>query len=283
MKRKPLVLSTAVALALALSSSFPASAQSLGTASSFAVFGGSTVTNTGATTVTGDLGVFPGSAITGFPPGIVTGTTHLGDATAGTAQNDVTTAYNFLAAQPCPGGNNMTGIDLGGKTLVPGVYCFSSSAQLTGTLTLSGSGTWIFQIGTTLTTASNSNVVVIGGGSNCNVWWQVGSSATLGTTTAFVGNILALQSITLTTSATVNGRALARNGAVTLDTNTVGSSACTVGLPTPQPATATALAAATAAAATATSAAAPAPSGGGSSTRPRSTATTTPTTRSEEH
>jgi len=125
----------------------------------------------------------------------------------------------------------LTGQDLGGLTLTPGVYCFTSSAQLTGTLTLNAQGNanavFIFKMGSTLTTASNSSVVMINGGSPCNVFWQVGSSATLGTTTSFIGNILALTSITLTTNATVNGRALARNGAVTLDSNTVTAACAT--------------------------------------------------------
>jgi hypothetical protein len=196
---------------------------SLGTAQTFAVLGGSTVTNTGSSVLTGDLGVSPGSAITGFPPGIVNGTTHAGDATALGAQNAVTTAYNALAGEVCT--SNLSGQDLGGMKLTPGVYCFTSSAQLTGTLTLdaqgSASAVFVFKIGSTLTTTSGSSVVVINGGSNCNVFWQVGSSATLGTGTTFAGNILALTSIALNTGASVSGRALARNGAVTLDTNTV--------------------------------------------------------------
>jgi len=199
------------------------------------VLGGSTVTNTGTSVITGDLGVSPGSAVTGFPPGIVSGgTIHAADAVALQAQNDVTTAYNNLAAQTCT--TDLTGQDLGGKTLTPGVYCFSSSAQLTGTLTLNALGNanavFIFKMGSTLTTASNSVVVVSNGGSNCNVFWQVGSSATLGTGTTFSGNILALTSITMTTGARTFGRTLARNGAVTLDTNTVDRTVC-AGVPLP--------------------------------------------------
>ena len=204
-------------------------APTLGTAASFEVLGGSTVTNTGPSVVNADLGVSPGTAITGFPPGTVNGTIYTADAVALQAQNDLTTAYNSLAGQsPC---TDLSSQDLGGLTLTEGVYCFSSTAQLTGTLTLdaqsNAAAVFIFQIGSALTTASNSAVVVENGGTGCNVWWQVGSSATLGTTTAFEGNILALQDITLTTGATLlPGRALARNGAVTMDSNTIDSSAC---------------------------------------------------------
>ena len=223
---KYLSLYASVALTLFFfGASSTASAQiSLGTAESFGVLGGSTVTNTGSTVVTGNLGVSPGTAVTGFPPGtVIGGTIHLNDAAAAQAQSDVTTAFNALAGTAC--NVDLTGQDLGGLTLTPGVYCFSSSAGLTGTLTLNALGNpnalFIFKIGSSLTTASSSSVVVINGGSDCNVFWQVGSSATLGTGTSFVGNILALTSITLTTGATVSGRVLARNGAVTMDTNSV--------------------------------------------------------------
>jgi hypothetical protein len=213
------------------SAAFAQPAPSLGAAQSFAVLGGSTVTNTGPSIITGDLGVSPGSAVTGFPPGLVSGTIHAADSVALAAQNSVTTAYIALAGTACT--QDLTGQDLGGQTLTPGVYCFSSSAQLTGTLTLNAQGNpnavFIFEIGSTLTTASGSSVVLINGASPCNVFWQVGSSATLGTTTAFSGNILALTSITVTTGASVTGRALARNGAVTLDSNTVNAT-CAVAL-----------------------------------------------------
>jgi hypothetical protein len=207
-----------------------AQAPPLGTAASFGVLAGSAVTNTGPTTVLGDLGVSPGTAITGFPPGIVTGTIHSADAVALQAQSDLTIAYTALAGLPC--NTVLTGQDLGGLTLGPGVYCFSTSAQLTGTLTLDAQGdpnaVFIFQIGSTLTTASNSVVRVINGGQNCNAYWQVGSSATIGTATAFTGNILALASITVTTGASVSGRLLARNGAVTLDSSSIAvCPACT--------------------------------------------------------
>lgn len=204
---------------------------SLGTASSFAVLGGSTVTSTGLSVLTGDLGVSPGTAITGFGPGVVTGTIHAGDAVAAQAQSDLTTAYNAFAGQAC--NTDLTGQDLGGQTLSPGVYCFSSSAQLTGTLVLDARGdrnaVFIFKIASTLTTATNSSVVMINGGRLCNVYWQIGSSATLGTGTAFVGTILAYASITLTTGVSLSGRALARTGAVTMDTDTVSVGDCVTG------------------------------------------------------
>jgi type VI secretion system secreted protein VgrG len=208
---------------------FSQTAPPLGTAQNFAVLAGSTVTNTGSSVVNGELGVSPGTAVTGFPPGTVTnGTIHSNDAVAIQARADALIAYNNLVGQGCTA--TLTGQDLGGQVLTPGVYCFASSAQLTGTLTLNAQGNpaavFIFKIGSTLTTASNSLVSVINGGLNCNVYWQVGSSATLGTTTTFAGNILAQTSITLTTGARVSGRTLARDGAVTLDTNTVDRFAC---------------------------------------------------------
>jgi type VI secretion system secreted protein VgrG len=213
-----------------------ATAPGLGTATSFAVLAASTVTNAGAvgTIVTGDLGVSPGSAVTGFPPGVVVGTIHAADAVAAQAQADALVAYNNLAGQACD--TNLTSQDLGGLTLTPGVYCFASSAQLSGILTLDGQGdpnaVFVFQIGSTLTTASASSVLLTNGASACNVFWQIGSSATLGTGTSFNGNLLAFTSITLTSNASIAGRALAQSGAVTLDTNPILAS-CTVGVPTP--------------------------------------------------
>jgi Ice-binding-like len=198
----------------------------LGTADPFAVLAGSTITNTGPSVIGGDVGLWPGTAITGFPPGIVTppGTIHATDAVALQAQIDLTKAWNFAGGEACD--QNLTGQDLGGLTLTPGVYCFSSSAQLTGTLTLDAKGdpnaVFLFQIGSTLTTASASAVNFINGGEGDSLFWQVGSSATLGTTTAFAGNIMAAASITLNTGATIQcGRALAQSGAVTLDTNQI--------------------------------------------------------------
>jgi type VI secretion system secreted protein VgrG len=192
----------------------------------FAVLGASTVTNTGPTVITGDLGVSPGTAVTGFPPGIVHGTYLSAGAVA--AQAQLTTAYNDAAAAAAT--SNLTGQDLGtlGHSLSPGVYKFNTSAQLTGTLTLSGSGVYIFQIGSTLTTAPTtattplSQVLLTNGAQACAVYWQVGSSATLDNGTHFQGNLMALASITMNAGANiVTGRALARTGAVTMITNTI--------------------------------------------------------------
>jgi len=208
-----------------------ATAPSLLTAESFAVLAASTVTNTGPTTIYGNVGVSPGSAVGDFPPGVVTGgTIHAADAAAAQAQLDVTAAYIDLDGQTCE--FDLTGQDLGGLTLTPGVYCFTTSAQLTGQLTLDGGGdpnaVFVFQTGSTLITASNSSVVVADGADLCNVYWQVGSSATLGTGTAFIGSILASESITLNTGASLVGRALALNGAVTMDTNDISIEPCYV-------------------------------------------------------
>ena len=210
----------------------------LGTAAAASVLAGAGVTNTGPSVLNRDLDTSPTPAITGFPPGTVGGTTHAGDATAAQAQSDLTIAYN--AAASAPSTQNVTGVDLGGKTLTQGVYTASTSMALNGPLplTLNGgaSSVFIFQAGTTLITGSNSSVLLTGGAQACNVFWQVGSSATLGTNTTFVGNILAQASITANTGATIDGRALARTGAVTLDNNVFTSSGCVATSP-PSPVT----------------------------------------------
>ncbi|WP_052347571.1 ice-binding family protein [Candidatus Nitrosotenuis chungbukensis] len=203
-------------------------APTLGTASNFAVLGGTTVTNTGNTVVTGDLGVSsPGVACTGFVGctttglGTVTGTIHVGDPIANQAHADAATAYGSLIGATCTTIEPAVA-DIGGQTLTPGVYCFPSSAAITGTLTLDGSGVYIFKIGSTLvTTAENSNVVLINGATADNIFWAVGSSATLGTNSVLEGTVIAYTSITATAGATVDGRLLAINGAVTMDTNNV--------------------------------------------------------------
>lgn len=202
----------------------------LGTAETFAVLGGSTVTNTGATVITGNLGVSPGLAITGTPPAVVTGgTIHAGDAAATLAHDDAATAYTQLANLTFT--QNLTGLDLGGRTLNSGVYSFSAAAAMNGMLTLNGAGTYVFQIGSTLTTA-NASFNFINGATAADLWFQVGSSATLGAGTSFAGTLIASVSDTLATGVSVNGRIIALTGAVSLDTNQITNLAAV-----PEPAT----------------------------------------------
>src|SRR3954470_19547647 len=203
----------------------------LGTACNFGILAGTPVVSSVGLTkiIGGDVGISPAASITGFPPATTTGAFHAGDATAATAQGDLTTAYNNAAGAA---GGAILIADIGGQTLAPGVYKTTSaqpSLGITGNLTLNGpaTGVWIFQIGSTLITAtSNSQVIMAGGGLSKNVFWQVGSSATLGTSTVFAGNILAQASITANTGAVLNGRALARTGAVTMAGNPVNVPTC---------------------------------------------------------
>ena len=261
------------ALAFSGTLALAADAPTLGTAANYAVMGATAITNTGPTVVNGNLAISPGgsSSVTGFPPGVVTGATDMANADAVQAQTDLVGAYNDAAAETTT--VNLTGTNLGGLILTPGTYTFDSSAQLTGTLTLDGQGstnaTFIFQIGSTLTTASNSTVALINGAGACAVFWQVGSSATLGTTTDFQGTIMALTSITMNTGATIGvggighgGRALAMNGALTLDSNVITpppAGCAFAAAPTPTP---TAAPAATATAAPTAGATVPTPSSG---------------------
>jgi hypothetical protein len=202
----------------------------LGTAAGFSVLAGSTVTNTGPTVLASELGVSPGTAITGFPPGIARGARHSADAAASGAQNNLTIAYNDAAAAKSTATVPDVG-NIGGETLTAGVYGSASSMLVNGTLTLNGAGNpdsvFIFKAGSTIVTGSASRVVLENGAQACNVYWQVGSSATLGTDSAFVGTVMALTSITATTGVAVDGRLLARNGAVTLDSDTITPTSCT--------------------------------------------------------
>jgi hypothetical protein len=215
-------------LAVVPPSAVAAGGPPLGAAKSFVALGGSSLNNAGPSVFTGDVGVSPGTSITGFPPGtVVGGGIHANDAAAAAAHSDAANAYAFLAGMASSPANNLTGQDLGGMTLATGVYKFNTSAQLTGQLRLDAGGDsnalFVFQIGSTLTTASAASVVVINGGPNydkANIFWQVGSSATLGSGTSFSGHILASASITVVNGSSMTGNALALNGAVTTDSNT---------------------------------------------------------------
>jgi len=238
------MLATGLAvLAVALGATSARGAVSLGTATTFAVLANTTITNTGATTINGDVGLYPGTAVTGFGTVTRNGALHVGDAVAQQALVDAGTAYRSLQSRtPCM---DLTGSVLGqtvgtaANPLLPGVYCFTSSAQLTGDLYLSGGGEYIFRIGSTLTTASGSHVILQNGADACNVFWAVGSSATLGTNSRIVGTIIANVSITANTGAVVDGRLFALTGAVTLDSNTVGGTTCPPATTTTAPATTT--------------------------------------------
>jgi hypothetical protein len=199
-------------------------APALGAAAGFAILAGSTVTNTGPTVVNGDLGLSPGSSVTGFPPGIVVGVKHITDPFAALAKGDLTKAYNNLAGRT--NSPILIAGNLGGRTLAPGLYKSTSSLEISsGDLTLDARGNanavFIFQMASTFVTTSGRKVILSGGARAANIFWQVGSSATIGTTSSVSGSILADQSISLNTGATLNGRALARIGAVTMAANSV--------------------------------------------------------------
>lgn len=231
-KRNALILAVVLACA-GIAAEARADFIGLKSAQSFAVLGGTGVTNTGPTTIRGDLGLYPGTALGGpTPPVVIGGTVHLGDEAAHQAQLDALAAWNSLGGLTAT--HTLTGQDLGERTLTPGVYYYGSSAQLTGKLTLDGQNQaapqFVFQIGSTLTTASYSSIALTNGAYGGNVFFQVGSSATLGTYTDFAGTVIAYASDTLNTGATVDGSVIALTGAVTLDTNDVGGG-------TPLPAT----------------------------------------------
>jgi hypothetical protein len=253
----------------------------LGTVSSYAVLAGSTVTNTGPTVVSGDLGLSPGTSVTGFPPGtLVNGAMHVTDAAAAQAQLDTTTAYN-TAAGLTPTGNVTA--DLGGQHLAPGVYA-GPTLSLTGTLTLDAAGdpdaVFVFQAGSTLITATTSVVALTGGASACNVFWQVGSSATLGVSSVFTGTLAALTAVTAQTGAAVSGRLLARNAAVTLDANTITRPVCAAAVVTPSASPSASPSATPSASPSATPSASPSASPSSSATTsasPRPPATSGPT------
>jgi len=194
-------------------------------ATNFAVIAGSAITNTGATIITGDLGLSPGSSIGGFPPGILNGTQHINDPIANQAKLDLTATYNDIAGRTCTDIVTLSG-NIGGLTLTPGLYKSTSSLSISsGDLTFDAKGNanaiFIIQIASSLTTTSGRKVILSGGASASNIFWQVGSSATFGTTSVFKGTIMAMQSITFNTGATLDGKAFARTGAVTMAGNTI--------------------------------------------------------------
>jgi hypothetical protein len=217
MRRTVLSLSLAALVVLIWpATALAATDPGLGTAGNFAVLSGAGMTNTGPSWITGAIGASV-AGITGFPPGTA-GPQHIGDSAYTVAETDLVTAYNNSSQTTTV---DYSGVNLGGLTLGPGVYNQSTAPTLTGTLTLSGGGVYIFKIGSTLVTASGARVSLINGAQPCDIFWQVGSSATIATSTTFVGNIMATASIQMQTGATLNGRALARTAAVTLDTNRI--------------------------------------------------------------
>lgn len=208
---------------------YPGICTTLGDAAAFALLGASTITNTGSSVVTGNLALYPGSSVVGFPPGVLHGTEYVASGIAAAAQSSAQAAYDCLGAlRP----DSTLGADIGGTTVTAGIYTFASTAAITGNLILDGGGNsnavFVFIVPAAMTTASSSNVTLINSAQAGNVYWIVGTSATLGTTSHMVGNIIANASITLNTGATLTGRALALTAAVTLDSNTISTVACSI-------------------------------------------------------
>lgn len=231
-----------IAVAIAAIFALPAAAQAapvgLGTAGPFVVLGGTKVTNVGPSVLNGNLGISPGTELEGFGlPAVINGSTHATNAVAAKAQLDLTTAYDVAAGQPVLPVNDLSGTDLGERVLAPGTYRYNAAALMNGALTLDAEGDpnaeFVFKIGSQLTTESASSVLLVNGASPCNVYWQVGSSADIGTTTAFQGSLMALTSISLKDGATVLGRMLARNGQVSLINNVLTRPLCATGATTP--------------------------------------------------
>ena len=232
-------IALAMIAVFALPTAVQAAPVGLGTAGPFVVLGGTKVTNVGPSVLNGNLGISPGTELEGFGlPAVINGSTHATNEVAAKAQLDLTTAYDVAAGQPVLPVNDLSGTDLGERKLSPGTYRYNAAALLTGALTLDAEGDpnaeFVFQIGSQLTTESASSVLLVNGASPCNVYWQVGSSADLGTTTSFQGSLMALTSISLKNGATVLGRMLARNGQVSLINNVLTRPLCATGS-TPPP------------------------------------------------
>lgn len=266
-----LLLSAAVGLSLAASATAATPTVDLGSATSVAVLAGSTITNTGPSVLTGDLALSPGTAVTGFPPGVVVGATYVADASAAQAQADATAAYSSAGQRAS---EFSLPVDPSGQVLTPGVYD-GGTLNLTGTVTLDGGGdpaaVFLIRLASTLDTAAGSSVALSGGAQSCNVFWTVGSSATLGAGSTFRGTILAVTSISTGDRATVDGRLLARTGAVTLIDTDVTRPVCAAAAPAP--AASTAAPAAASPSPSPTAAAAPAAAPASASASPTASAT----------
>jgi hypothetical protein len=229
-------VATLTALVATPTVSRASTAPGLGTAANFLVLAGTpAISSTGLTVINGNVGIAPAAAVNGFPPGTITGTQEKATTVATTAKTDLDTAYGVAASSPC--NTDMTGKNLGGNTLTPGTYCQTTAPTLTGVLTLSGDGVFIFQAGSTLVTGPGAVVQLINGAQACNVFWQVGSAATLDTTTTFVGTVMAYSDFTMNDGVHLTGRALARTGQVTMIRDTIDPPATCTAATVPGPTT----------------------------------------------